>query len=238
MTLTTETLYARPIGPKFTNPMMDVGSGSYKTLDAASAGPLRLHWSLEERLGPFGNGSGILFSYESKSYIFVICVSNENCTAVQNWKADRWLKRYNSNTRLCKSAWWTHSPKTLINMRTDDEVFLIRPSECDDSEVTDPEIPSDVVNFVGRAGIDTDLAKAIDAARRHFRGMTSLRVYLDRDPDDSEEYVVIKANSLGNPDDDTQAFMDYLDEWSASVEWPASQMIRLDLNWPVPNANC
>ncbi len=129
MNIPMEMVCARPIGPQWTELFMDAGS----RLETASAGPLRLKPPIEEKPGTSGNAIGIPFSCESTilcesvSYIFVMRVSNENCTAVRNWKADRWLGRHNSHTRQCKSAWWTHAPKTLINVCTDYEIFRIEP---------------------------------------------------------------------------------------------------------------
>ena len=95
--------------------------------------------------------------------------------------------------------------------------------------------PGDAREFADRLGIRKQLDQAIAAARRLFASLSSLRVYLDWDPEDADEYIVVDAISTGDPDEDTQAYMNYLDEWSAATEWPASQMIRLDLNWPASN---
>src|SRR5262245_30156470 len=89
-----------------------------------------------------------------------------------------------------------------------------------------PEISSATREFAGRLGIEKPLALAIEMAHRYFVRIESMRAYVDRDPDDGEEYIVLEVNSHGDPGDDTRSYGNYLDEWSASVDWPASQMIR------------
>ncbi len=84
-------------------------------------------------------------------------------------------------------------------------------------------------------GIGQHLARAIEAARRHFADIASLRVYLDQDPEDLDEYVIVEVNSNGDPTADTESYFRYAEEWSASVDWPASRMISLDLNTLVPS---
>lgn len=101
----------------------------------------------------------------------------------------------------------------------------------------DVDIPPDVQGFVLRQGIERHLESGIEAALRHFANRSSLRIYLDHDPDTSEDYVVIEVNSSGDLDSDMQCHIKYSDEWSSSVEWPASRMILLDLNPFVPGTN-
>ncbi len=99
------------------------------------------------------------------------------------------------------------------------------------------EIPPDVYEFILRRGIERHLESGIEAAIRHFANRSSLRVYLDHDPDTLEDYVVIEVNSSGDLESDIRTHINYSDEWSSSVEWPASRMILLDLNPFVPGTN-
>jgi len=105
------------------------------------------------------------------------------------------------------------------------------------ARLDDVDIPPDVHEFVLRQGIERQLQSGIEAALRHFVNRSSLRIYLDHDPDTLEDYVVIEVNSSGDLDSDMQSHSKYSDEWSSSVEWPASRMIILDLNPFVPSTN-
>jgi hypothetical protein len=90
-------------------------------------------------------------------------------------------------------------------------------------------VPAEVERFCADNGLIGHLKSGILLARKHFSGECQIRLYVDTDPEDGDEYVVLEVNSSRDPAVDLESQVHYLEEWSASVGWPASRMILLDV---------
>ncbi len=91
------------------------------------------------------------------------------------------------------------------------------------------KVEARALEFCATNGLLSELTQAIGLARKHFPHDSSIRVYAETDPDDSEHYAVLEVNSAGEPSADLEAYSRYSEEWSSRVAWPASRMILLDL---------
>ena len=87
----------------------------------------------------------------------------------------------------------------------------------------------EVERFCAANELTEHLKSGIQLARKHFSAECQIRLYVDTDPEDGDEYVVLEVNSSRDPAVDSEAHVHYLEEWSASVRWPASRMILLDV---------
>jgi hypothetical protein len=90
-------------------------------------------------------------------------------------------------------------------------------------------VPAEVETFCANNGLIEHLKRGIRLARKHFSAECQIRLYVDTDPEDGDEYVVLEVNSSRDPEVDSESHVQYLEEWSASVKWPASRMILLDV---------
>ena len=90
-------------------------------------------------------------------------------------------------------------------------------------------VTHEALGFCVSGGILGDLKRGIELAREHFSADSRIRVYLETDPEDADEYAVIEVISSRDPAIDSESYFRYLEEWSLSTKWPASRMILLDL---------
>ena len=88
---------------------------------------------------------------------------------------------------------------------------------------------AETLEFCGRKRIVHWLTKGIELARTHFSAESKIRIFLETDPEDSDEYVILEVSSSRDPSLDLESYFKYAEDWSASVEWPASRLILLDL---------
>ena len=56
-------------------------------------------------------------------------------------------------------------------------------------------VSADALTFCTERRIVQHLVTGINLARRHFSADAGIRVYLEHDPEDLDEYVVLKVNS-------------------------------------------
>jgi hypothetical protein len=90
-------------------------------------------------------------------------------------------------------------------------------------------ITLEVERFCAENKLTEHLKSGIVLARKYFSPGCQIRVYLDTDPEDGDEYVVLEVSSARDPAIDVESYFKYSEEWSALVEWPSSRMILLDL---------
>jgi hypothetical protein len=90
-------------------------------------------------------------------------------------------------------------------------------------------VPLEVERFCAANKLLEHLKSAVALARKHFSSDCQIRLYVDADPEDGDEYVVLEVASARDPAIDSDAHIRYLEEWSSATQWPASRMILLDL---------
>ncbi len=73
------------------------------------------------------------------------------------------------------------------------------------------------------------LTLSIELVRKWFPMDYRLRAYLESDPEDLDQYVVLEVTSHGDPAVDLVSHAKFTEDWSESVRWPISGMILLDL---------
>jgi hypothetical protein len=88
---------------------------------------------------------------------------------------------------------------------------------------------AETLGFCARNKIVSCLEQAIELVRTCFSPDRTMRVFLQNDPEDGDEYAVLEVDPSGDSDADLNSFLMYADEWSGMVDWPASRMILLDL---------
>ena len=105
------------------------------------------------------------------------------------------------------------------------------------TEVIDgARVAAAAMDFCARRRLMPHLTRAIALAHRHFPRAASLDVELAFDPEDSDEYLVLRLASAGGPAIDPDCYFGYVKEWSDAMGWPASRLIRLDYNTIAPGA--
>jgi hypothetical protein len=91
-------------------------------------------------------------------------------------------------------------------------------------------VSPETLEFCAANKILNDFVVGIKLARKHFSLNATIRAYLDNDPEDLDEYVVLELIAAIEPAPYLESYFNYTEEWSKSVTWPASRMILLDLN--------
>jgi hypothetical protein len=99
-----------------------------------------------------------------------------------------------------------------------------------DVEIRGARVSLEALEFCAKNRIVPDLALGIDLVRRLFIRVSELRAYLQRDPEELDEYVVLEVNSNQESSEDLRSYLKYSETWSDSVKWPASRLIILDVN--------
>jgi hypothetical protein len=90
-------------------------------------------------------------------------------------------------------------------------------------------VTDEALEFCISGGIRGDLKRGIELARKHFSANPRIRVYLESDPEDADDYAVLEVSSSGDSAVDLESYFKYMEEWSSSTKWPASRMILLDV---------
>jgi hypothetical protein len=98
-----------------------------------------------------------------------------------------------------------------------------------DVEMCGARVSLNALEFCAEHRIVRDLTFGLERARHWFLNASNMRAYLERDPEDLDEYVVLEVTSTGESAADLDAYSKFSEDWSKSVEWPASRMILLDL---------
>jgi hypothetical protein len=88
----------------------------------------------------------------------------------------------------------------------------------------------EALQFCGTNKLVRHLTDGITMARKHFSSMAAIEAYLESDPEDGDQYVVLKVRSPRAPNVDLESYLRYSEEWSDSVPWPASRLIILNFN--------
>jgi hypothetical protein len=95
-----------------------------------------------------------------------------------------------------------------------------------------------VLQFCGANKLVRHLTDGITMARKHLSRMASVNAHLESDPEDGDQYVVLKVASPRAPNVDLESYLRYSEEWSDSVPWPASRLIILDFNSSGSDSEC
>jgi hypothetical protein len=88
----------------------------------------------------------------------------------------------------------------------------------------------EALQFCGLNSLVGHLTEGIKMARKHFSSMADIEARLECDPEDADQYVVLKVNSSRSPESDLESYLRYCDEWSDAIPWPASRLIVLDFS--------
>jgi hypothetical protein len=88
----------------------------------------------------------------------------------------------------------------------------------------------DALEFCTRNHLLSDLPKAIETARRFFLIPGSPSVYLERDPEEREQFAVIEIWVEGDVPENFQRYKSYLREWSRIADNKVNSLIRLVYN--------
>jgi hypothetical protein len=85
----------------------------------------------------------------------------------------------------------------------------------------------EVTEFCHRHAIESDLAKAEELATRLFPHVVRIRIELEEDPEDGDQYLVLEVLAKGGEDECFNAHKRYLSNWANSVDWPEVRLIRM-----------
>jgi hypothetical protein len=83
-----------------------------------------------------------------------------------------------------------------------------------------------VAKFAHEQNILDDLKTALDIANSTFGG-SGTKVYLDQDPEDEGEWLVINIAASGQADEFLKTYDRCIDAWLASIPRRAMSLIRL-----------
>ena len=86
------------------------------------------------------------------------------------------------------------------------------------------------LEFCTRNHLLSDLAKAIETARKVFLIPGSPSVYLEQDPEEREKFAVLEIWVEGDVPENFQRYKSYLREWSRCVDNKVNSCIRLIYN--------
>jgi hypothetical protein len=76
----------------------------------------------------------------------------------------------------------------------------------------------------------SDLAKAIETARKAFLIRGSPSVYLEQDPEEREKFAVLEIWVEGDVQENFKKYKSYLREWSRIVDNKGNSLVRLIYN--------
>jgi hypothetical protein len=88
----------------------------------------------------------------------------------------------------------------------------------------------DALEFCTRNHLLSDLAKAIETARKSFSIPGSPSVYLEQGPEEREKFAVLEIWVEGDVPENLQRYKSYLREWSRIVDNKVNSLIRLIYN--------
>ncbi len=94
----------------------------------------------------------------------------------------------------------------------------------------DTKATEDALEFCTRNHLLSDLAKAIETARKSFVIAGSPSVYLEQDPEEREEFAVLEIRVEGEVQENFGRYKSYLREWSRVVDNKVNSSIRLIYN--------
>lgn len=107
------------------------------------------------------------------------------------------------------------------------ETALQKPVEID---FLGTKATEEALEFCTRNHILSDLAKAIETARKSFLIPGSPSVYLEQDPEEREEFTVLEIWVDGDVQENFRRYKSYLREWSRIVDNKVKSSIRLIYN--------
>jgi hypothetical protein len=116
---------------------------------------------------------------------------------------------------------------TYLPSRVSGESLL--PAKSDVVDVKNVKVTNEALSFCARNKIVPYLEQAIGLVRMSFSPDRQMSVSLGSDPDESDEFAILEVDASGDFDADMRSYSMFADEWSATVEWPTSRMILLDL---------
>jgi hypothetical protein len=88
----------------------------------------------------------------------------------------------------------------------------------------------DALEFFTRNHLLSDLAKAIETARKCFSIPGSPSVYLERDPEERDPFAVLEIWVEGEVPENFRRYKAYLREWSRLADNKVNSLIRLIYN--------
>jgi hypothetical protein len=104
-----------------------------------------------------------------------------------------------------------------------------RPTRAGDTVLCGVRVPSDVLEFCVQNVLVGALSVGLSLAQRHFAADSIIRLYLERDPEEHDDYVMLEVNSARASEEDLKSQLKFSEDWSAAVEWPESRLILLDV---------
>jgi hypothetical protein len=120
--------------------------------------------------------------------------------------------------------------KEVTGQTTDFEQQALMPDDQNTTSFEGAAVTLETLQFCGTNSLVAHLTEGIKMARKHFSSVVEIEARLESDPEDHDQYVVLRVTSPRNASVDLEAYFKYCEEWSASVEWPLSRMILLDFN--------
>jgi hypothetical protein len=91
-------------------------------------------------------------------------------------------------------------------------------------------ITPEVRRFCESAGIQDDLARAIELIQCHFPDAQAMRSELVTDPEMYDTWVSLTVSMSGAVSDLTPRDDRFMEQWIAEVPWPAVDKIVVDLD--------
>ncbi len=88
----------------------------------------------------------------------------------------------------------------------------------------------EALEFCTRNHLLSDLARAIETARKVFSIPGSPSVYLEQDPEERKKFAVLEIWVEGDVPENFQRYKSYLREWSRIVDNKVNSLIRLIYN--------
>lgn len=92
------------------------------------------------------------------------------------------------------------------------------------------QLTDDLYDFCIRYDLSACLSVALGLLRDSFPSVKRLRLQLEKDPDISEEWILIDFDVQGEGEDILDQYDRYTERWVRSVPWPQRDKIRVSFN--------
>jgi hypothetical protein len=89
------------------------------------------------------------------------------------------------------------------------------------------ELTADAVEFNRQNQLTKSLETCLQFARRHLSYLGKANIYLSQDPEDDQQWLVVRVKTPGPAPQAANAYESYLRDWVASVDWERRKLIRL-----------
>lgn len=92
------------------------------------------------------------------------------------------------------------------------------------------KIPSEVLPFCIKEGIQNYVPIAIELIERNFYAVDKIEMGIEEDPEMGEKWLLIDIATRGRVEDVIESYNRYTECWVSSVPWPERHRIRLSFN--------